>query len=52
LAKRENSDLKIGLKCKEQQYDELCSELFDIMNTVNPKDWNAHLIKLYQTYLK
>lgn len=22
------------------------------MNNVNPKDWNAYLVKLYQTYVK
>jgi hypothetical protein len=44
--------LKISLKYKERLYDELCSEIFMVINTVDPKDWNTEFIKIYQTHIK
>lgn len=50
--KRQNSDLKISLKYKEGVHYDLCSQIFMIINTVDPKDWNGSFIKLYQTHIK
>jgi hypothetical protein len=33
-------------------HDELCSEIFAIVNTVDPNEWNPAIIKIYQSYIK
>jgi hypothetical protein len=33
-------------------HDELCSEIFMIINTIDPKEWNSNFVKIYQAYIK
>ena len=44
--------MKIQLKYKERVHDELCSEIFLVINTVDPQDWNGEFIKIYQNHIK
>lgn len=40
------------LKNKIKVHDEMSGEIFSIVNQMDPKEWPAALIKLYQTYIK
>ena len=42
----------MALKLKERVFDQLCSQLFMIVNTVDAKDWNENIIKIYKTFIK
>ena len=42
----------MALKLKERVFDQLCSQLFMIVNTVDDKDWNENIIKIYKTFIK
>ncbi len=33
-------------------HDELCWELFMIVNTLDQKEWNTRLVQIYQAYIK
>lgn len=50
--KKENTDTKATLKQKERIHDELCFEIFMIINTVDQKEWNNSFVKIYQSYIK
>ena len=41
----------MAIKLKDRIFDQLCSELFMIVNTVDPKEWNEHIIKIYKNNL-
>lgn len=42
----------MALKLKERVHSELCFEIFNIINTIDPKEWNEHFIKIYKAYIK
>jgi hypothetical protein len=44
-------DLRIALKHKQRTHDDLCSEIFSLVNGADHKDWNAHIVRLYQSYI-
>lgn len=48
--RKEHNELKNTAKLKDRQHEELCYELFILVNNVDPKEWNVGLVKLYQTY--
>lgn len=48
--KKENTELKNSYKLKDRLHEELCYQLFVLVNNEDPKQWNAGLVKLYQTY--
>lgn len=52
MMKRENFEMRSQLKLKERSYDELSSQIFMVINTADPKDWNAAFVKIYQTHIK
>lgn len=50
--KKENAEMRMALKLKERIHSELCFEIFNIINTIDAKEWNEHFIKIYKTFIK
>lgn len=44
--------MRIALKHRQRVHDDLCSELYNIVNATDAKDWNTNIVRLYQTYVQ
>lgn len=40
------------MRNKERAHNELCYEIFSMVNTQDQKEWPSVLIKIYQRYVK
>lgn len=52
ISKQESGELRVSAKQWERVHDELCYEIFVVVNTLDPKEWNPALVKIYQSYIK
>jgi hypothetical protein len=46
------SDLRITLKHRQRTHDDLCSEIYTLVNNTDAKDWNDEIVRLYQAYIR
>jgi hypothetical protein len=42
----------MNLKNKERIHDELCYDIFNIVNTIDQKEWASPFLKVYQSYIR
>jgi len=49
--KKENVEMKTQLKSKERVHNDLCSEIFYIVNNTDSKEWNSSLVRIYKNYI-
>ncbi len=43
--------MKTQLKSKERVHNDLCSEIFYIVNNTDSKEWNSSLVRIYKNYI-
>ena len=51
VARRELGDSKIALKHTQNNYEELCNEIFNLVNHVDAKDWKRNLLRVYEEHV-